>query len=288
MASSSSSIDPKSQNPTKTPTPIPPSNQPQYHQTHPKPSTPSPQIPYPVASSGRGYLPKTYRSQSTTDQISGIRNAPQFLNQGRPNFVVNNNNNHSTNSPQTGVGSFNMRPPPRFVGGNGVGPRGTTSPSIYNHNNNKSQAAANGFRDSRDGIRDDTVVLVNHRKVRLSDGASLYALCRSWVRNGLPKETQPQSGEGLKLLPRPLPTNVANSQIPDKNGNSEEEEKKEDPSSIAAMSARELLQTHVKRAKKIRARLRKERLHRIDRYKQRLALLLPPPEPIRNEPPTAN
>lgn len=189
-----------------------------------------------------------------------------------------------------------MRPPPqfgpRFLGGadNGAGGpvRGTTSPSIFNHNNKnatfQAHASANGYRDSRGGARDDTVVMVNNRKVRLSDGASLYALCRSWVRNGLPKETQPQSGEGLKLLPRPLPANAPNSRVPESNGNSDEDERKEeDASSVEDLSARELLQTHVKRAKRIRARLRKERLQRIDRYKQRLALLLPSPEPFRNE-----
>ncbi|XP_021726045.1 uncharacterized protein LOC110693213 isoform X2 [Chenopodium quinoa] len=37
-----------------------------------------------------------------------------------------------------------------------------------------------------------------------------------------------------------------------------------------------LLTRHIKRAKRIRARLREERSQRIDRYKSRLALLLPP------------
>ncbi|XP_042515129.1 uncharacterized protein LOC122089446 isoform X4 [Macadamia integrifolia] len=38
--------------------------------------------------------------------------------------------------------------------------------------------------------RDDTIVMIHDRKVRLLDGASPYAPCRSWVRNGLPQETQ--------------------------------------------------------------------------------------------------
>uniref|UniRef100_A0A0A9EX97 Uncharacterized protein n=1 Tax=Arundo donax TaxID=35708 RepID=A0A0A9EX97_ARUDO len=42
----------------------------------------------------------------------------------------------------------------------------------------------------------------------------------------------------------------------------------------------DLLKQHVKRAIRIRARLQKERLCRIERYKQRLALLLPPPSEL--------
>ncbi|KAK9169974.1 hypothetical protein Syun_002114 [Stephania yunnanensis] len=62
------------------------------------------------------------------------------------------------------------------------------------------------FNGLRELNRDDTVVTVQDRKVRFSDGTSLYSLCRSWVRNGLPKETQTNIGNGVKLLPRPLPT----------------------------------------------------------------------------------
>ncbi|PNT76648.1 hypothetical protein BRADI_1g50960v3 [Brachypodium distachyon] len=86
-----------------------------------------------------------------------------------------------------------------------------------------------------------------HPKVNLldSESGSLYALCRSWVRNGVQHEIQNDTGE---------------------------------------YTAADLLKQHVNRAKKIRARLRKGRQSRIERYKQRLAFLLPPPPSPPTEP----
>ncbi|XP_065047746.1 pollen-specific leucine-rich repeat extensin-like protein 1 isoform X2 [Musa acuminata AAA Group] len=101
----------------------------------------------------------------------------------------------------------------------------------------------------RDKIREDDIFMINDRKVRVLDGCtpSLYSLCRSWVRNGQSHEIQPVG-------------------------------------SVEELSERDLLEIHIKHAKSVRARLRKERLRRIERCKQRLALLLPPPSELgRNE-----
>lgn len=71
-----------------------------------------------------------------------------------------------------------------------------------------------------------------------------------------------------------------------KEGEEEEDEgdEKEDEESVKNLSAEDLFKRHVKRAKKVRARLREARLKRIARYKLRLALLLPPlVEQFRND-----
>ncbi|XP_022679107.1 formin-like protein 6 isoform X2 [Setaria italica] len=126
---------------------------------------------------------------------------------------------------------------------------------------------------------DTTTVVINDRKVNLldSESGSLYALCRSWVRNGVPHESQPSFGNGEPILPRPLPASVVDSRISDKENNdaadvgSDEEPQK---NADGEYNTSDLLKQHVKRAKRIRAGLQKERLRRIERYKQRLALLL--------------
>ncbi|OVA13084.1 Protein LIN37 [Macleaya cordata] len=259
---------------------------------------PPPQgILYPVASSGRGFIPKNLRPQppQSTDQLVTVAN-PGGGFSSRPILTFPNQVRafgFSTVDPQQ---VHVMRPPalqPSQLGSRSIatavsGPVKSVPPAAI-----PPKAAAfpssspdfNGFKELRDRNRDETVVTINDRKVRLSDGASLYALCRSWVRNGLPQENQPQIGEGIKLLPRPLPTASGDTNIPKRNeSGDEDEEKEEDVGSLEHLSASELLQRHVKRAKKVRARLRVERLQRIGRYKQRLALLLPSPvEQFRND-----
>ncbi|XP_025825239.1 uncharacterized protein LOC112900609 [Panicum hallii] len=50
-----------------------------------------------------------------------------------------------------------------------------------------------GNRNDRERSREDsTIVVINDCKVNLldSESGSLYALCRSWVRNGVPHESQ--------------------------------------------------------------------------------------------------
>ncbi|KAL9227025.1 hypothetical protein vseg_002771 [Gypsophila vaccaria] len=125
----------------------------------------------------------------------------------------------------------------------------------------------------RDKVTDDTFFSVRDRKVRISDSNAIYALCRSWLRNGYHEESQPQHGEVLKSLPKPLP-------LPEPSTEKKATDNElvgEDVNVTADSSADELLQGHIKRAKRVRERLREERLRRIKRYKSRLKLLLPPP-----------
>ncbi|XP_062210484.1 uncharacterized protein LOC133911982 [Phragmites australis] len=143
----------------------------------------------------------------------------------------------------------------------------------------------NNSKDRERSREDSTTVVINDRKVNLldSESGSLYALCRSWVHNGIPRESQPSFANGEPILPRPLPASVIDSRISEKEKNDAlDEDSDEEPQKNAdgEYIASDLLKQHVKRAKKIRAGLQKERLRRIERYKQRLALLLPPPSEL--------
>ncbi|KAG4132506.1 hypothetical protein ERO13_D08G037401v2 [Gossypium hirsutum] len=141
-----------------------------------------------------------------------------------------------------------------------------------------SHAETKGYKGVRERTKDDSLVNVRDRKVRISDGASIYSLCRSWLRNGFPDEPQPQYGDIFKSLPQPLPIPVTGSLPKEAEDREEqvEEDKKEDEQSVEYLSTEDLLKRHINRAKKVRSRLRQERLKRIVRYKTRLALLLPP------------
>ncbi|XP_035835044.1 uncharacterized protein LOC110890634 isoform X1 [Helianthus annuus] len=138
------------------------------------------------------------------------------------------------------------------------------------------------------------------KQVQISEGTSLYAQCRSWLKNGVPLEKQtpiptnfvpdvnealpqgreafsrfsrtsgPQYPDGVKSLPKPLPASTVEARKED-----DLELEEENPENVDHLSAKELLQLHVNHAKKVRARLRNQRLQRIERYKDRLALLLP-------------
>ncbi|KAI3868111.1 hypothetical protein MKX03_035327 [Papaver bracteatum] len=130
----------------------------------------------------------------------------------------------------------------------------------------------------RDKNRDDKCVTINDRKIRLADGASLYALCRSWVHNGFPQESQTQIIGGIKPLPRPKPSAPGNTNVRKrKESFDEDEEEVEDEAAVQHLSSHDLLQKHIKRAKRVRSRLREERKQRIERYKERLVHLLPSP-----------
>ncbi|XP_065015585.1 vegetative cell wall protein gp1 isoform X1 [Musa acuminata AAA Group] len=161
-------------------------------------------------------------------------------------------------------------------------PKVTLLPSVSSTQENKNVK-------ERDKIREDDIFMINDRKVRVLDGCtpSLYSLCRSWVRNGQSHEIQSNFGDAEKLLPRPLPASMIDSQVMKQHENDAEAEviEEEEPvGSVEELSERDLLEIHIKHAKSVRARLRKERLRRIERCKQRLALLLPPPSELgRNE-----
>ncbi|KAL3516595.1 hypothetical protein ACH5RR_023497 [Cinchona calisaya] len=131
----------------------------------------------------------------------------------------------------------------------------------------------NGHKEIRERGKDDSFATIRDRKVRVFENASIYALCRSWLRNGIPEESQPLHMDAARSLPRPLPLPAEDSVSPVKEDDPKEEEEEE--GSVVNLTPEELLQTHIKRAKRVRSRLREERLQRIARYKTRLALLLP-------------
>ncbi|KQK22707.1 vegetative cell wall protein gp1 [Brachypodium distachyon] len=140
----------------------------------------------------------------------------------------------------------------------------------------------------RESTKEDSATMViNGRKVNFSDSesGSLYALCRSWVRNGVQHEIQPRFvGNVAPHLPPPLPASVVDSRMSGKDKEAENEEPKEAKNDTGEYTTAGLLKEHVDRAKKIRAQLRVERQSRIERYKQRLAFLLPQPPVPPSEP----
>ncbi|XP_019443585.1 PREDICTED: uncharacterized protein LOC109347922 isoform X1 [Lupinus angustifolius] len=140
----------------------------------------------------------------------------------------------------------------------------------------------NGYKDtSARESRDDTLTVVRGRRVKITEDASLYALCRSWLRNGINEDIQtcqPQQKDVMNVLPKPLPASMEASNMPNKKEDQkDEDEEDEDEESVEHLSPQDLLKRHVKRAKRVRARSREERLQRIKRYRNRLTLLLPPP-----------
>ncbi|KAK9283589.1 hypothetical protein L1049_011838 [Liquidambar formosana] len=263
------------------PNPPPSTHFPKPHDTHPPQG-----ILYPVASSGRGFIPKPIRPQPT-DQIVTVANPGaafpprsivtfphhQVRHFGFSNSDSLNHPVHMMRSPYLQHSHLGMAGSAGSAPIKGIPvsahPKVASSPS--------SNSDFNGYKDMRDRIRDDAFVTVEGRKVRISDGSSLYALCRSWLRNGFHGESQPQYGDSAKSLPRPLPIPVADTHLPNKKEGEDEGEEEEGEGSVEHLSAQDLLQRHVKRAKRVRARLREVRLQRIARYKTRLATLLPPP-----------
>ncbi|KAL1209556.1 hypothetical protein V5N11_005182 [Cardamine amara subsp. amara] len=125
--------------------------------------------------------------------------------------------------------------------------------------------------------RDEALVLVRGRRVRITEGASLYSLGRSWLR-GAHGGIQPQKSNTMKPLPKPLPVDMMETSFPDDPAEEPTDEDKEDEEAVKQLSEKDLLKRHIERAKKVRARLREERLRKIKRYKARLALLLPQSE----------
>ncbi|XP_010937005.1 uncharacterized protein [Elaeis guineensis] len=276
------------------PTPLfSPSPQPLLGKTlHPPPPPPSTQG-VPFAASHRAFSPRTAavrppsadQTVTVANPAGYIRNASPtavmtFAPQARPFVFGATAADHAAQIPP----AHTMRPPqampvpPSFVvprsGGAATGgvagtpksvtpavthPKVTSFPvvsSTYEYNNSK----------ERDKSREDTIVMINDRK--------------------------PNFGDGVKLLPRPLPPSMVDTHMLKKSEDINEAEdsiKEEDVGSVEQLSARDLLEGHIKRAKRVRAQLRKERLLRIERYKQRLALLLPPPSELgRNDTAPAN
>ncbi|KAK6117897.1 hypothetical protein DH2020_048359 [Rehmannia glutinosa] len=231
-------------------------------------------------------------------------NAPVSSSQqpkGTPGFIRPNYLRHGSGPGSAGNAS----------GGAGVMPgvvKGT--PPVSSSHHPKAGLPSSSSIPDNDGhkdLRDDTFAFIRDRKVRISEGASLYSLCRSWLRNGSTQVTQcylalsvpscslillptmrpclirheskihlfeqPQYPEAVISLPRPLPAVV---DPPDIGTGDDEEDEEEDEENVEHLSAEELLQRHIKRAKKVRARKKEERHQRIQRYRERIALLLHP------------
>ncbi|KAK6120779.1 hypothetical protein DH2020_045483 [Rehmannia glutinosa] len=282
------------QNPPRPPNPhlfcspppsrLPSNPNPNYPQLAPRPPHPHPhphhhpqdpsQLLYPVASSGRGFLARPLPMPA-----AGPSPRPPYVfpyldpGQGNPGFIRPNHLPHVLLG--SGPGSAGN------ASGAGVMPGVVKGIPVSSSHHPKAGLPSssisdnNGHKDLRDR-RDDTFAIIRDRKVRISEDASLYSLCRSWLKNGVPEETQqPQYLDTVKSLPRPLPVAAQVVDSPDK-GAEDAEEEDEFQENVENLSAKELLQRHIKRAKKVRSRLREERLQRISRYKNRLALLLPP------------
>ncbi|CAK7331760.1 unnamed protein product [Dovyalis caffra] len=270
---------------TQTPNSIIPSNHHQQQQG----------VLYPVASSGRGFIPRPVRPQQdqtpTNQGVYHQRGVGVAYRPHTPTTIGGSPSSRSHPNPQQ-LGDLHhlhnvqqqmmmSRQHPthlqhhNYVGlGLGVGSVSAPIKGIPVTGQHKVAPSpspvsdSNGYKNLRERSRDDNLVVVRDRKVRISDGTSLYVLCRSWLRNGFPEESQVQYGDSVKPLPRPL--------LPKKEGEDEVEKEKEDEEPVDHLSTEELLKRHVKHAKKVRARLREGRLKRIARYKSRLALLLPP------------
>ncbi|KAL2645258.1 hypothetical protein R1flu_012845 [Riccia fluitans] len=127
------------------------------------------------------------------------------------------------------------------------------------------------------------LVKVCDRKVMLPselDPTSLYALCRRWIRNDVPRTDQQAQLWEQPPLPRPLtPAEAENaeSEATD-NGNKEDSSPFMEPvmeKPVESMSEQELMQHHVDHFKNVRKRCREDRSRRVARFKQRLALLIP-------------
>ncbi|KAI9104257.1 hypothetical protein K1719_023093 [Acacia pycnantha] len=241
---------------------------------------------YPVASSGRGFIPKgarpLYTDQMVTVANPGVYPPPHSLVFPHGVRSMAPHLDYHLNYP------LHMARPPNMqyahlglAGGAGSGPIKGVPVSAHPK---VAPRSTNGYKDTRERSREDAFTIVRDRKVRITEDSSLYALCRSWLKNGVNEETQQQQEDVMKVLPKPLPASVVAGHMAnkeeDENGDKQEEDEKINEQS----SSQDLLKGHIQRAKKVRARLREERLQRITRYRSRLRLLLPPSvDQLRND-----
>ncbi|KAK8635386.1 hypothetical protein V6N13_004124 [Hibiscus sabdariffa] len=231
--------------------PSPPTTTTSTTSYHEQQCPPAAAVIYPVASSGRGFLPTNHPS--------------------RPILPYHpHSHSHPFGNPRPPPPPPPLPHPPLKGLPPSLHPKVASSPF--------SVSETKGHKSVRERTEDDSLFTVRDRKVRITDGASIYSLCRSWLRNGYPDETQPQYGDIFKSLPQPLPIPVTDDLPKDTEDREEqvEEDKREDEQSVENLSMQDLLKRHINRAKRVRSRLRQERLKRIVRYKTRLALLLPP------------
>ncbi|ONI20228.1 hypothetical protein PRUPE_2G004100 [Prunus persica] len=170
---------------------------------------------YPVASSGRGFIPRPSWSATaggehtvTVANAGGGGGGAGAAYPSRPllNFPPQQPISLHLIRPTYNLAPSPLPPP---IKGLPLSSTPEVAPS--------SVPDSNGFKDNRDKSRDDNLAVIRGRKVRMTDGASLYVHCRSWLRNGVPEECQ-------------------------------------DEEYIQRSSPHDLLKRHVKRARKVRAR----------------------------------
>ncbi|XP_035541307.1 putative uncharacterized protein DDB_G0290521 isoform X4 [Juglans regia] len=207
---------------------------------------------YPVASSGRGFIPKPPMQTVTVAANPAAPYAPRPLvsyPHSHPLHLMRPPNPHHHLHPQLGGPGLASGSVP-IKGIPVSSPQPKVPPSLSD---------CNGYKDTRDRSRDDSLTTVRDRK--------------------------PQYGDAVKSLPKPLPMPTGATHLPKREEADEEKAAdKEDEESVEHLSPQDLLKRHVKHAKRVRAKLREERLQRIARYKSRLALLLPPlVEQFRND-----
>ncbi|PON82613.1 proline-rich family protein [Trema orientale] len=183
-------------------TPVPPYPNSQLVKSPADPSSPAHGIPYPVASSGRGFIPKAVRPDQTVTVANPGGYPPRpvvaagFHHAGgvRSHLECLNVNHHPPHPPHGHM----VRPLQNLQQhlyhphlGSAVGPIKGVPVSVQSKVTPPSLVPdCNGHKDMRDKSRDDTLTMIRDRKVRVIEGASLYSLCRSWLRNGIPEETQ--------------------------------------------------------------------------------------------------
>ncbi|KNA06718.1 hypothetical protein SOVF_178440 [Spinacia oleracea] len=254
---------------------------------HPRLANASDSIRYPLASTGRGLLPapRGILPDPVASSIAPNSWALQQYQHQHHHSRLSAPSSHLVRGPFLHPSQAHISPVSFSAAARGVlfnnRPQTMVGSSPY------SAPDSNDPKDPIDKGTDDTLVTLRDRKVRISDGASLYALCRSWLRNGCVEDNQPQYGDVLKShpkpfhLPLPLPPHEYSS--PKRKERDDETEVDEDENLVDISNAQELLTSHVKQAKRVRARLREERSQRIERYKSRLALLLTPNGDVQNQ-----
>jgi hypothetical protein len=99
------------------------------------------------------------------------------------------------------------------------------------------------------------------------------------LRNGLNDEGQPTQHKGATpALPKPSPATMMDTcTLNNKKDDENDKDEQEEDENVEHLSTQDLLKGHIKRAKRVRAHLREERLQRIARYRSRLRLLVPLP-----------
>ncbi|KAJ0948453.1 hypothetical protein HanRHA438_Chr01g0027381 [Helianthus annuus] len=144
---------------------------PSIYQTFYNPPFPPPpnssRVLYPVASSGRGFIPNHQHPSSDHNLVPNSDAFHPVLPPLTPTTLFASNSDVSghlgnPSHAQTAAAAAN----PKVVGPSSV-------------------AADNSLKNTRDKNGDDTFVVIRDRKVQVSEGTSLYAQCRSWLKNGL-------------------------------------------------------------------------------------------------------